>query len=75
MKYTAIIEKISDDCYIASCAEIKGANTQGATIKEAMANLSEAIQLVMSTEKIIAVLCWFVIQNRIYHPAIFQGYE
>ncbi|MDR2839806.1 MAG: type II toxin-antitoxin system HicB family antitoxin [Paludibacter sp.] len=55
MEYTAIIEKISDDCYIASCAEIKGANTQGSTIEEVKANLSEAIQLVLATEKSLAI--------------------
>jgi predicted RNase H-like HicB family nuclease len=55
MEYTAIIEKVSDDCYIASCAEIKGANTQGATIEEVTQNLAEAIRLVLETEKTLAI--------------------
>ncbi|MDR0811595.1 MAG: type II toxin-antitoxin system HicB family antitoxin [Paludibacter sp.] len=55
MEYTAIIQKISDDCYIASCAEIKGANTQGTSIEDAKNNLSEAIKLVLETEKTLAI--------------------
>lgn len=55
MEYTAIIEKIAENCYIASCAEIKGANTQGCTMEEVKANLVEAIRLILSTEKEISI--------------------
>lgn len=54
MSYTAIIEKMPDGLYIASCAEVRGANTQGFTLDEATSNLAEAIQLVLGTEKEIA---------------------
>ena len=42
-RYTAILEK-EDDLYVALCPELDVAS-QGATVKEATANLKEAVEL------------------------------
>jgi predicted RNase H-like HicB family nuclease len=55
MGYTAIIEKTTDGWYMAHCAQIPGANTQGKTIEEAKSNLKEAISLILECEKELAV--------------------
>jgi predicted RNase H-like HicB family nuclease len=51
MEYTAIIEKGNNGWYVAQCAEIPGAISQGKTIEEAKNNLSEAIELILLDEK------------------------
>lgn len=40
--------------YIAYVEELPGANTQGATLDEARANLLEAIQMVLETNRALA---------------------
>lgn len=57
MKFTAVFQKVAEG-YIAFVEELPGANTQGATLKEARENLDEAVQLVLeanraSAEKLI----------------------
>ena len=44
---TAVYEEAEEGGYIAYVAELPGANTQGDTLDEARANLSEAIQLIL----------------------------
>ena len=55
MEYTAIIEKTDDDWFIAHCAEIPNAHTQGQTIEEAKENLKDAIELILDCEREIAM--------------------
>jgi predicted RNase H-like HicB family nuclease len=40
--------------YIAFVEELPGANTQGATLDEARANLQEAIELVLEANRVLA---------------------
>jgi predicted RNase H-like HicB family nuclease len=51
MNYTAIIEKGTNGWYIAQCAEIPAAITQGITIEDAKENLKDAIELILLDEK------------------------
>ena len=51
MEYTAIIEKGNNGWYVAQCAQMPAAITQGKTIEEAENNLKEAIELVLECEK------------------------
>jgi predicted RNase H-like HicB family nuclease len=51
MEYTAIIEKGNNGWYVAQCAQIPAAITQGKTIEEAENNLKEAIELILECEK------------------------
>lgn len=53
MTFTAIFRKFPDG-YAAFVEELPGANTQGKTLEEARANLSEAIQLVLETNRMLA---------------------
>jgi len=55
MEYTAIIEKSDDGWFIAHCAEIPNAHTQGQTIEEAKENLKDAIELILDCEREIAM--------------------
>ena len=55
MDYTAIIEKTDDSWYIAHCAEVPNARTQGRTLEEVKENLKEAIELILDCEKEIAM--------------------
>ncbi|MCZ7635953.1 MAG: type II toxin-antitoxin system HicB family antitoxin [Verrucomicrobia bacterium] len=48
LKFTAIIEG-DQDGYYAYCPELKGCQTQGDTIEEALANLREAADLYVET--------------------------
>lgn len=50
MKFTAVFEKVSEG-YIAFVEELPGANTQGATLEEARANLAEAVELVLEANR------------------------
>ena len=45
-EFTAIVER-DGDWYIAYCAEVPGANGQGRTREDCLANLKEAIQLML----------------------------
>ncbi len=49
-EFTAIVEK-DGDWFIAYCAEVPGANGQGKTKEECLANLSEAISLVLEDRR------------------------
>jgi len=55
MEYTAIIEKTADGWYIAHCAEIPNAHTQGQTLDEVEENLKDAIELILECEREIAI--------------------
>lgn len=43
-KYTIIVQKSGED-WVGSVEELPGANTQGASLKEVLANIPEAIQM------------------------------
>ena len=49
-EFTAIVEK-DGDWFIAYCAEVPGANGQGKTREECLANLSEAIALILKDRR------------------------
>jgi len=49
-RYTAVFQKVPGG-YIAFVEELPGANTQGATLEEARANLEEAVQLVLEANE------------------------
>ena len=53
MHLTAVFEKVSEG-YIGFVEELPGANTQGATLEEARANLAEAVDLVLEANRILA---------------------
>jgi len=55
MEYTAIIEKTTDGWYIAHCAEIPNAHTQGQTLDEVEENLKDAIELILDCEREVAI--------------------
>ena len=50
---TAVFQKVPLG-YIAFVEELPGANTQGATLEEARANLAEAVQLVLEANRELA---------------------
>lgn len=50
---TAVFQKVPEG-YIAFVEELPGANTQGATLEEARANLREAVQLVLEANRQLA---------------------
>jgi predicted RNase H-like HicB family nuclease len=45
-KFTAVFRKLPEG-YVAFVEELPGANTQGATLQEAPANLNEAVEMVL----------------------------
>ena len=49
-EFIAIIEK-DEDCYIAHCPEVPGANGQGKTIEECKASLASAISLILEDRR------------------------
>ena len=53
IKFTAIFQKVAEG-YIGFVEELPGANTQGSTLKEAKANLDEAVKLVMEANRALA---------------------
>ncbi len=53
MKLTAVFEKYPEG-YAAFVEELPGANTQGKTLKEARTNLTEAVELVLETNRQLA---------------------
>ena len=53
MKFTAIFQRVPEG-YIGFVEELPGANTQGATLDEARANLREAVQLVLDANRQLA---------------------
>lgn len=50
---TAVYMKVPEG-YVAFVEELPGANTQGATLEEARANLEEAVQLILEVNREIA---------------------
>jgi predicted RNase H-like HicB family nuclease len=50
MQLTAVYMKVAEG-YVAFVEELPGANTQGATIEEARANLEEAVVMVMGANR------------------------
>ena len=53
MAFTAVYKEVPEG-YIAFVEELPGANTQGATLEEARANLREAVQLVLDANRQLA---------------------
>lgn len=53
LKFTAVFEKVPEG-YIGFVEELPGANTQGVTLDEARANLTEAVQLVLEANRTLA---------------------
>jgi predicted RNase H-like HicB family nuclease len=47
-KVSVVIEQDEHDCY-AWCPELKGCQSQGKTVEETLANIREAIELVLET--------------------------
>jgi len=50
MQLTAVFRKVPEG-YIGFVEELPGANTQGATLEEARANLSEAVELTLDANR------------------------
>jgi predicted RNase H-like HicB family nuclease len=50
MKFTAVYMKVPEG-YVAFVEELPGANTQGATLEEARANLKEAVGMVLEANR------------------------
>ncbi|MBA2442571.1 MAG: type II toxin-antitoxin system HicB family antitoxin [Rubrobacter sp.] len=46
-RFTAVFERGEDGWVVATCPEVPGAITQGASIEEARENLKDAIRLVL----------------------------
>lgn len=53
MKLTAVFQKVSEG-YIGFVEEVPGANTQGETLEEVRANLSEAVSMVLDANRLLA---------------------
>ena len=53
LEFTAVFRKVPEG-YIGFVEELPGANTQGATIEEARANLKEAVTLVLEANRMLA---------------------
>ena len=53
VELTAVFRKVPEG-YIGFVEELPGANTQGATLEEARANLREAIDLVLEANRTLA---------------------
>ena len=70
MYLTAVFEKVSEG-YVGFVEELPGANTQGATLEEARANLSEAVNLVLEANRILVeetILGRDIIRERMLLP-------
>ena len=53
IQLTAVYRKVPEG-YVAFVEEVPGANTQGATLDEARANLREAVELVLAANRELA---------------------
>ena len=53
MQLTAVFEEVPEG-YIGYVEELPGANTQGATLAEARANLFEAVEMVLEANRALA---------------------
>lgn len=54
LQFTAVFRRVPEG-YIAFVEELPGANTQGATLDEARANLREAVTLLVEANRIFAL--------------------
>ncbi len=54
IKLTAVFRKFPEG-YAAFVEEVPGANTQGATLEEARANLKEAVEMVLQANRELAL--------------------
>ena len=52
MVLTAVFQQVPEG-YIAFVEELPGANTQGATLAEARANLAEAVEMVLEANRLL----------------------
>jgi predicted RNase H-like HicB family nuclease len=52
-QFTAVFRKVPEG-YIGFIEELPGANTQGATLEEARANLREAVEMVLEANRQLA---------------------
>ena len=55
MNFTAVYVPCAEGGYAAFVEELPGANTQGATLDEARANLVEAVEMVMEANRTLAL--------------------
>jgi predicted RNase H-like HicB family nuclease len=53
LQFTAVFRQVPEG-YIGFVEELPGANTQGATLEEARANLQEAVALVLEANRTLA---------------------
>jgi predicted RNase H-like HicB family nuclease len=53
IKFTAVFQKVPEG-FIGFVEELPGANTQGATLEKARANLREAVGLVLEANRMLA---------------------
>jgi predicted RNase H-like HicB family nuclease len=53
MQFTAVFQQVPEG-YIGFVEELPGANTQGATLEEARANLTEALELVLEANRALS---------------------
>lgn len=53
LQFTAVFRRVPEG-YIAFVEELPGANTQGASLEEARANLQEAVALVLEANRTLA---------------------
>ena len=53
LQFTAVFRRVPEG-YIGFVEELPGANTQGATLEEARANLQEAVELVLEANRMLA---------------------
>jgi len=53
LQFTAVFQKVPEG-YIGFVEELPGANTQGATLDEARANLVEAVHLVLEANRALS---------------------
>ena len=71
MHLTPVFQKVAEG-YIGFVEELPGANTQGATLDEARANLAEAVELVLETNRTLSeesILGQEVIREKMPLPA------
>ena len=54
LELTAVFRRVPEG-YIGFVEELPGANTQGATLEEARANLREAVELVLEANRTLAL--------------------
>jgi len=53
--FTAVFQEAEEGGYIAFVEEVPGANTQGDTLEEARENLREAVELILATNRRLAL--------------------